>query len=179
VVERKGQEVQLTATPELVEQKDPLGNTVKIAVIGVVNNQELGNFRRIEYGPVESVVQAVRESGFIIARTGQFFGRFFAGREDKCQLGGPVKIATMAGQAASQGVDWLIQLTAMLSIGIGLLNLFPLPPLDGGHLVFYAAEAVIGRPVRPAVQEIFFRAGFFLVLGFMGFVVFNDLFACR
>jgi regulator of sigma E protease len=179
VVERKGQEVQLTATPELLEQKDPLGNTVKIAVIGVVNNQELGNFRRIEYGPVESVVQAVRESGFIIARTGQFFGRFFAGREDKCQLGGPVKIATMAGQAASQGVDWLIQLTAMLSIGIGLLNLFPLPPLDGGHLVFYAAEAVIGRPVRPAVQEIFFRAGFFLVLGFMGFVVFNDLFACR
>ncbi|MGH6860939.1 MAG: RIP metalloprotease RseP [Phyllobacterium sp.] len=178
VVERAGKEFHLTATPELLEQKDALGNSVKIAVIGVVNNQELGNFRRIEYGPLESVGQAVKESGFIIARTGQFFGRFFAGREDKCQLGGPVKIATMAGQAASQGVDWLIQLTAMLSIGIGLLNLFPLPPLDGGHLVFYAAEAVIGRPVKPAVQEIFFRAGFFLVLGFMGFVIFNDLFAC-
>ena len=103
VVERKGQEIQLTATPELMEQKDPLGNTVKIAVIGVVNNQELGNFRRIEYGPVESVVQAVRESGFIIARTGQFFSRFFAGREDKCQLGGPVKIATMAGPGGEPG----------------------------------------------------------------------------
>ena len=178
VVERAGQEVRLTATPELSEQQDALGNTIKVAVIGVVNSQELGNFRRIEYGPIESVGQAVRESGFIIARTGQFFGRFFAGREDKCQLGGPVKIATMAGQAASQGVDWLIQLTAMLSIGIGLLNLFPLPPLDGGHLVFYAAEAIIGRPVKPVVQELFFRAGFFLVLGFMGFVVFNDLFAC-
>jgi regulator of sigma E protease len=179
VVERKGQEVSLTATPELAEQKDALGNPVKVAAIGVVNNQEFGNFRRVTYNPIESVGQAVRESGFIIARTGQFFSRFFAGREDKCQLGGPVKIATMAGQAASQGIDWLIQLTAMLSIGIGLLNLFPLPPLDGGHLIFYAVEAVIRRPVKPAVQEIFFRMGFLLVLGFMGFVVFNDLFACR
>jgi regulator of sigma E protease len=178
VVERAGKEVHLTATPELSEQDDALGNKVKVAVIGVVTNLQSGNFRRIEYGPIESVGQAVRESGFIIARTGQFFSRFFAGREDKCQLGGPVKIATMAGQAASQGIDWLIQLTAMLSIGIGLLNLFPLPPLDGGHLVFYAAEAVIGRPVKPAVQELFFRTGFFLVLGFMGFVIFNDLFAC-
>ncbi|MHC1548986.1 RIP metalloprotease RseP [Phyllobacterium sp. K27] len=178
IVERAGKEVQLTATPELSEQEDALGNKVKVAVIGVVTNLQAGNFRRIEYGPIESVGQAVRESGFIIARTGQFFSRFFAGREDKCQLGGPVKIATMAGQAASQGIDWLIQLTAMLSIGIGLLNLFPLPPLDGGHLVFYAAEAVIGRPVKPAVQELFFRTGFFLVLGFMGFVIFNDLFAC-
>ncbi|MEI4480817.1 MULTISPECIES: RIP metalloprotease RseP [unclassified Phyllobacterium] len=178
VVERAGKEVHLTATPELSEQEDALGNKVKVAVIGVVTNLQAGNIRRIEYGPIESVGQAVRESGFIIARTGQFFSRFFAGREDKCQLGGPVKIATMAGQAASQGIDWLIQLTAMLSIGIGLLNLFPLPPLDGGHLVFYAAEAVIGRPVKPAVQELFFRTGFFLVLGFMGFVIFNDLFAC-
>lgn len=178
VVERAGKEIHLTATPELSEQDDALGNKVKVAVIGVVTNLQAGNVRRIEYGPVESVGQAVRESGFIIARTGQFFSRFFAGREDKCQLGGPVKIATMAGQAASQGIDWLIQLTAMLSIGIGLLNLFPLPPLDGGHLVFYAAEAVLGRPIKPAVQELFFRAGFFLVLGFMGFVIFNDLFAC-
>lgn len=178
VVERDGKEVHLTATPELSEQEDALGNKVKVAVIGVVTNLQAGNIRRVEYGPIESVGQAVRESGFIIARTGHFFSRFFAGREDKCQLGGPVKIATMAGQAASQGIDWLIQLTAMLSIGIGLLNLFPLPPLDGGHLVFYAAEAVIGRPVKPAVQELFFRAGFLLVLGFMGFVIFNDLFAC-
>ncbi|MCO4316507.1 RIP metalloprotease RseP [Phyllobacterium sp. 21LDTY02-6] len=178
VVNRNGQDVRLTATPQLTDQQDALGNTVKVAIIGVATNEAVGNFRRIEYGPVESVGQAVRESGFIIARTGQFFSRFFAGREDKCQLGGPVKIATMAGQAASQGIDWLIQLTAMLSIGIGLLNLFPLPPLDGGHLVFYAAEAVIGRPVKPVVQEVFFRAGFFLVLGFMGFVLFNDLFAC-
>ncbi|KXF77786.1 RIP metalloprotease RseP [Paramesorhizobium deserti] len=177
-VERNGHEVALTATPELLEQTDPLGNKVKIAVIGVVNNEAVGKFRTIEYGPLESVHQAVLETGYIVGRTGEFFGRFFAGREDKCQLGGPVKIANMAGQAASRGFSWLVQLTAMLSIGIGLLNLFPLPPLDGGHLVFYAAEAILRRPVPVAVQEIFFRVGFITVMGFMAFVLFNDIFAC-
>ncbi|GAB1582075.1 MULTISPECIES: RIP metalloprotease RseP [Phyllobacteriaceae] len=177
-VERNGQEIALTATPELIEQTDPLGNKVKIGVIGVVNNEALGRFRTVEYSPLESVHQAVLETGYIVGRTGEFFGRFFAGREDKCQLGGPVKIANMAGQAASRGFSWLVQLTAMLSIGIGLLNLFPLPPLDGGHLVFYAAEAVLRRPVPVAVQEIFFRVGFITVMGFMAFVLFNDIFAC-
>ncbi|WP_420962017.1 M50 family metallopeptidase [Brucella sp. IR073] len=177
-VERDGKEVTLTATPEMLEQTDPLGNKVKMGVIGVVNNEALGKFRVIEYGPVESVKQAVLETGFIIGRTGEFFTRFFAGREDKCQLGGPVKIATMAGEAASRGFSWLVQLTAMLSIGIGLLNLFPLPPLDGGHLVFYAAEAALRRPVPVAVQEVFFRVGFLTVMGFMAFVLFNDIFVC-
>lgn len=179
VVERDGSQVELTATPELLEQTDPLGNKIRMGVIGVVNNESLGNFRRIEYGPVQSVGEALRETGFIIGQTGKFFGRLFTGREDKCQLGGPVKIANMAGQAASRGFDWLIQLTAMLSIGIGLLNLFPLPPLDGGHLLFYGVEAVIRRPVPDAIKEFVFRIGFFLVLGFMAFVIFNDLFACR
>ncbi|PYE88166.1 M50 family metallopeptidase [Phyllobacterium leguminum] len=177
-VERGGRDVPLTATPELIEQTDPLGNKVQVGVIGVVNDEALGKFRVVEYGPLESVHQAVLETGFIIGRTGEFFSRFFAGREDKCQLGGPVKIATMAGKAASQGFSWLVQLTAMLSIGIGLLNLFPLPPLDGGHLVFYAAEAALRRPVPVAVQEIFFRVGFITVMGFMAFVLFNDIFVC-
>ena len=177
-VERDGKMVDLQATPALVERTDPLGNNVKMGAIGVEITQEVGNFRRIEYGPLESVGQAIVETGHIISRTGEFFQRFAVGREDKCQLGGPVKIANMAGKAASQGFDWLIQLTAMLSIGIGLLNLFPLPPLDGGHLVFYAVEAIKGSPVSVAAQEIFYRVGFLVVMGFMGFVLFNDLFAC-
>ncbi|MEN5299069.1 RIP metalloprotease RseP [Ochrobactrum sp. S1502_03] len=177
-VERDGKLVDLQATPALVERTDPLGNKVKMGAIGVEITQEVGNFRRIEYGPLESVGQAILETGHIISRTGEFFQRFAVGREDKCQLGGPVKIANMAGKAASQGFDWLIQLTAMLSIGIGLLNLFPLPPLDGGHLVFYAVEAIKGSPVSVGAQEIFYRVGFLVVMGFMGFVLFNDLFAC-
>jgi regulator of sigma E protease len=177
-VERDGKMVDLKATPALVERTDPLGNKVKMGAIGVETTQAVGNFRRIEYGPLESVGQAIVETGHIISRTGEFFQRFAVGREDKCQLGGPVKIANMAGKAASQGFDWLIQLTAMLSIGIGLLNLFPLPPLDGGHLVFYAVEAIKGSPVSVWAQEIFYRVGFLVVMGFMGFVLFNDLFAC-
>jgi len=177
-VERNGKMVELEATPSIREMEDALGNKVKFGAIGVETTQAVGNFRRIEYGPLESVGQAVRETGHIIVRTGEFFKRFAFGREDKCQLGGPVKIANMASQAAKQGFDWLIQLTAMLSIGIGLLNLFPLPPLDGGHLVFYAVEAVKGSPVSVTAQNIFYRVGFLFVMGFMGFVLFNDLFAC-
>ncbi|WP_343314498.1 RIP metalloprotease RseP [Brucella sp. BE17] len=177
-VERDGKMVDLEATPLVREMEDPLGNKIKFGAIGVETTQAVGNFRRIEYGPLESVGQAVRETGHIIVRTGEFFKRFAFGREDKCQLGGPVKIANMASQAAKQGFDWLIQLTAMLSIGIGLLNLFPLPPLDGGHLVFYAVEAIKGSPVSVAAQDIFYRVGFLFVIGFMGFVLFNDVFAC-
>jgi len=177
-VERNGKMVDLEAVPAIVERTDPLGNKIKLGAIGVETTEAVGNFRRIEYGPLESVGQAVMETGYIISRTGEFFQRFAVGREDKCQLGGPVKIANMAGKAASQGFDWLLQLMAVLSVGIGLLNLFPLPPLDGGHLVFYAVEAIKGSPVSAAAQEIFYRAGFLLVMGFMGFVLFNDLFAC-
>ena len=84
----------------------------------------------------------MRETVHIVERTGQFMKRFAVGREDKCQLGGPVKIADMAGRAAALGFQWLVQLVALLSVGIGILNLLPIPPLDGGHLLFYGIEAV-------------------------------------
>lgn len=178
VMLRDGQEIELIATPELSETTDALGNTVKIGVIGVVNNDELGQPRRIEYTPVQAVEQAIIETGRIVARTGKFLQRFVVGREDKCQLGGPVRIADMAGRAAALGFEWLVQLVALLSVGIGILNLFPIPPLDGGHLVFYGVEAATGRPVSERVMEAVYRTGLFLVLGFMLFVFWNDVFGC-
>jgi regulator of sigma E protease len=178
VMARGEEEMSLTATPELVEQTDALGNTIRLGVIGVVNNQEMGQPRHIAYGPVESVAEAVKETGYIIARTGQFLQRFAAGREDRCQLGGPVRIADMAGKAASLGFEWLVQLVAVLSVGIGFLNLLPIPPLDGGHLAFYGVEAVMRRPVSERVMEMFYRVGMLAVLGFMGFVFWNDIFGC-
>ena len=178
VMQRDGRDVTLTATPELAEQKDGFGNTVKVAVIGVVTNEQVGQPRLITYTPGEAVVQAVSDTGYVIARTGQFLKRFVVGREDKCQLGGPVKIAGMAGQAAKVGFESLIQLAALLSVGIGFLNLLPIPPLDGGHLLFYAIEAVKGRPVSERAMEAVYKVGFVLVLGFMAFVFWNDLFGC-
>ena len=178
VMLRDGKEVTVTATPQLMEQEDALGNKVKVAVIGVVNNRELGQPRLISYSPAGALTAAVEETGHIIERTGQFLKRFVVGREDKCQLGGPVKIADMAGKAAKLGFEWLVQLVALLSVGIGILNLLPIPPLDGGHLLFYGVEAVIRRPVSERMMEMAYRAGLLLVLGFMGFVFWNDLFGC-
>lgn len=178
VMLRQGEEVLLRATPEITEQTDALGNTIKVGIIGVVSSPEAGQPRAVEYGPLEAVGEAVTETGYIIVRTGQFLKRFVAGREDRCQLGGPVRIADMAGKAASKGFEWLIQLVALLSVGIGVLNLLPVPPLDGGHLVFYAVEAATGRPVSERVTEAVYRAGLLLVLVFMGFVFWNDIFGC-
>ncbi|MEQ1952406.1 RIP metalloprotease RseP [Mesorhizobium sp. CN2-181] len=175
---RDGVEKTLTATPELLEQKDALGNVVKIGAIGVINNEELGQPRHIAYSPGGALVEAVTETGHIIVRTGQFLKRFVVGREDKCQLGGPVRIAEMAGKAAKAGFEWLVQLVALLSVGIGILNLLPIPPLDGGHLVFYAYEAAFRRPASERMMEAVYRTGMFIVLGFMVFVFWNDLFGC-
>ncbi|WP_346772366.1 RIP metalloprotease RseP [Chelativorans sp. AA-79] len=178
VMERDGRQVTVVATPEVSEQTDALGNQVKIGIIGVVNNEALGQPRLVEYGPLEAVGAGVEETMSIIARTGQFMKRLVAGREDRCQLGGPVRIADMAGKAASLGFEWLVQLVALLSVGIGILNLLPIPPLDGGHLLFYAVEAVLRRPVPEQVAEVVYRAGMLMVLIFMGFVFWNDLFGC-
>jgi len=178
VMLRDGKDVTVVATPRLTEQQDALGNKVQVAVIGVVNNREFGQPRLVTYTPVQALGAAVQETGYIVERTGQFLKRFAIGREDKCQLGGPVKIAGMAGQAAKLGFEWLVQLVALLSVGIGILNLLPIPPLDGGHLVFYAIEAVIRRPVSERMMEAVYRTGFVLVLDFMGFVFWNDLFGC-
>lgn len=178
VMRRDGKEVDVTAAPEMMEQKDALGNSVKVAVIGVVNNEEMGQPRLISYSVGGAFVQATSETWHVIERTGQFLQRFVVGREDKCQLGGPVKIADMAGKAAKLGFEWLIQLVALLSVGIGFLNLLPIPPLDGGHLAFYAVEAVIRRPVSERAMEAVYRVGMILVLAFMGFVFWNDLFGC-
>jgi regulator of sigma E protease len=178
VMLRDGKETTVVATPRLMEQEDALGNKVKIAVIGVVNNREVGQPRLVTYTPVGAVVAAVEETGHIVQRTGQFLKRFAVGREDKCQLGGPVKIAGMAEQAAKLGFEWLVQLVALLSVGIGILNLLPIPPLDGGHLLFYGIEAVLRRPVSERTMEAVYRTGLVLVLAFMGFVFWNDLFGC-
>jgi regulator of sigma E protease len=178
VMARDDEEVTLSATPEVVEQTDALGNVIRLGIIGVVNNEELGQPRRVTFNPVEAVGEGITETGHIIMRTGQFLKRFAVGREDRCQLGGPVKIADMAGRAAALGFEWLVQLVALLSVGIGFLNLLPIPPLDGGHLAFYGIEAVMRRPVSERVMEAVYRVGLVMVLAFMVFVFWNDLFGC-
>lgn len=178
VIDRKGVPLTIKATPQTREIDDALGNKVKVAVLGIQTIPAESGYEVKTFSPLGAVGQAIKETAFVAKETGHFLVRLVKGREDKCQLGGPVKIATMAGQAAERGLDWLIQLAALLSIGIGILNLLPIPPLDGGHLLLYGVESVLRRPVSVKAQDMLFRIGGLLVLTFMGFVFFNDLFAC-
>ena len=116
-----------------------------------------------------------QETWFVVDRTLSYIGGVFAGREAADQLGGPIRIAQVSGQVASAGFVALIHLTAVLSISIGLLNLFPIPLLDGGHLLFYGIEAARGRPLSERAQEVGFRIGLAIVVMLMIFATFNDI----
>src|SRR6478672_11668631 len=124
--------------------------------------------------PLSAVWLGAKETWSIIDRTFMFIGGLFAGRECADQLGGPIRIAQISGQVASLGFMPVLQLAAMLSVSIGLLNLFPVPLLDGGHLMFYLVEATRGRPLSEKAQEIGFRIGFAIVAMLMIFTLWND-----
>lgn len=174
-LERGGKTIDLDLVPRPTEITDRFGNKMEVGLIGVVTDEAAGHFRRIRYGPIEAVGQGALESWRIVARTGGYIANIFAGREKTDQLGGPIRVAQVSGQVATLGVMALIQLVAVLSVSIGLLNLMPVPMLDGGHLVFYALEGVLGRPVGERAQEIAFRFGLALVLMLMVFATWNDV----
>jgi regulator of sigma E protease len=178
MVERGGERVELIATPERRERPDGFGGTQRIGMLGITASRldasDEVTYQR--YGPVEAVIEGVEETGEIIELTLTYVKRLFTGRESVDQLSGPVRIAHVSGVIASTaGLIGLINLSAILSVSIGLLNLFPVPMLDGGHLMFYAVEAVRGRPLSQRMQEMGFRIGFALVIMLFVFVTFNDI----
>lgn len=181
-LERSGQPYSVTITPKPTERDDGFGNKVRVGMIGAGAPADPNNPGRLDpsyekhinYGLFSAIGEATDKSTFIVVQTVRFIGRLIEGREDRCQLSGPSKTATIAWQVSETGFMSLLNLTAFLSIGIGLINLFPLPPLDGGHLVFYVIEGVIGRPVPKRIQEIIFTVGFVIVVAFMLFAISND-----
>lgn len=173
-LERGGAEVKLTVTPVLKEQKTPFG-VQRSGVLGVSRSAQPTDVRYEKYGLVDAARLAVAETWFIVERTGAYISGLIMGTEKADQLSGPIRIAQISGELASYGFAPLIQLTALLSVSIGLLNLLPVPMLDGGHLVFYALEALRGKPVSERVQEWSFRAGFALVICLMLFATWNDI----
>ncbi|WP_244488951.1 RIP metalloprotease RseP [Devosia sp. Root635] len=164
----------LVLVPEAVDVEDRFGNSQRIGRIGVSRDVAETDVTLYRPGPVEAVGMTVEEIRFIIQRTAAFLGDFFVGRGDVEQLGGPVKVAKVSGEVATLGIVALINLTALLSLNIGIFNLLPVPMLDGGHLLYYLVEAVRGRPLSMRVQEMGFRFGFALVLALMVFTLFND-----
>ena len=174
-VKRDNSTVQLQGTPELKEVKDPFGNAHKLGVLGITRSMSPGDITTERVDPATAVWLGVKETWFVVDRTLAYIGGVFTGREAADQVGGPLRIAQISGQVATFGLAALVHLAAVLSISIGLLNLFPVPLLDGGHLLFYAVEAVRGRPLSERAQEMGFRIGLGLVLMLMVFATYNDI----
>ncbi len=188
-VERGDTEVQIVATPERRTEQDPIAGRVTVGRIGLALASTRAENRQVRYNPIEAVGQGVRETGDILGTTLTYLGRIFTGRESGDQLSGPIGIAKASGALTNAAVDanpdptaivlnLLLTLTsfaAILSIGIGFINLLPIPVLDGGHLVFYAYEAVAKKPVAAGVQEAGYRVGLALLAGLMLFATWNDL----
>ena len=174
-VKRDGGTIDLTATPALKEVKDTFGNTHRIGQLGIQYNARAEDARSTPVGSLEAVKIGTEQAWFIVTGTFKFIASVFAGAGSSEDVGGPLRIAQMSGQAASLGFQFVLQLCAALSVSIGLLNLFPVPLLDGGHLLFYAVEAVRGRPLSDRAQEMGFRIGLGLVLMLMVFATYNDI----
>ena len=174
-VKRGDSVMQLSGTPELREVKDPFGNVHRQGVLGITRQTAAGDVLTERVDPATALWLGVKETWFVIERTLSYIGGVFTGREAADQVGGPLRIAQISGQVATIGLAALVNLAAVLSISIGLLNLFPVPLLDGGHLLFYVVEAVRGRPLSERAQEMGFRIGLGLVLMLMVFATYNDI----
>ena len=172
---RDGRELTLLAVPKKKEIKDRFGNKIKLGVLGIRRNTSPDSLVLTKHDPLTSIWKGTKETYFIIDRTMSYLYGVIMGRESAEQLGGPIRIAQVSSQVASIGFLALMNLVAILSVSIGLINLFPIPMLDGGHLMYYAIEALKGEPVSDRAREIGFRIGLALVLMLMVFATWNDL----
>lgn len=174
IVDRAGESKELTAIPDVVQERTAFGQH-RFGRLGL-KGPSGSEAKLVRYGAVQSLNLGVYETYFVVDRTMNYLGKLVTGRESPDQLSGPIGIARVTGEVAKVGgVGGLISLVALLSVSIGLLNLFPVPMLDGGHLMFYAFEALRGRPLSEKAQEIGFRIGLALVLMLMLFAGWNDI----
>ena len=174
-IDRGGETLVLNIAPDRVLETDRFGNEYNLGRLGIAVNASEANVRHVRYNPFTAVWMGVEESYFIVEQTFVVLGRIIMGRESAESLGGPIRIAQLSGQTATLGLVALLNLTAVLSVSIGLINLFPIPMLDGGHLVFYAYEAVAGKPMSAKAQDVGMRIGLSMVLMLFVFVTWNDL----
>ena len=174
-VSRYEKEILLKVKPNLVESKDNLGNKINKRMIGIMLSPYNNEIKHVKLGPVKALVHSLNEVYFVTTSSLKYIGSMLIGAGDSSQLGGPIRIAKISGQVAEFGIIPFISMMAYISISLGLINLFPIPLLDGGHLMFYAFEKILGRPLSQKTQEGFFRIGMFLLLSLMFFATFNDL----
>ena len=176
-VRRGDDEFVLTATPKRHQQPGAEGKTVEIGLLGVRYDPQQMHYER--QNPLMAVWLGIQKTASLTEKTLSFLGQVISGRQGTEGIGGPLRIVQYAGITFQSGIENFILFLAVLSINLGLINLFPIPILDGGHLLFFAVEAIRGRPLGPQAQEYGFRFGLILVLILMVFVTWNDLVQLR
>lgn len=174
-VARGTEHLDLTTKPEMREVDDGLGGKAKQAILGVRRSSATGDISVVRVGPGEALAQSVAKTWYIVAQTGRFVANIVVHRRGADQLGGPIRIAELSGKVAAIGIGPLIELMAILSVSVGLINLLPIPVLDGGHLLFFGIELARGTPVPAAIQRWGMLTGVSAVLALMVFTTFNDV----
>jgi regulator of sigma E protease len=171
-IKRDDNDMTIAVTPRMSDEKDVFGNPQKRYVLGIASS---GETKLIELGPIGALGAAVGQTYDVVYSTVVAVGQIIRGTRGTEDLGGPIRIAKYSGQAARAGVAGFILFMAVLSLNLGFINLFPVPLLDGGHLLFYAIEASRGRPLSEQAQEWGLRVGLALVVALMVFVCWNDI----
>ena len=174
-VNRSNQDLTFRVKPNVIKSEDELGNKINKRMVGIKLGAYNNEVNHVKLGPTKALFYAVNEVYYVSISSLKYIGSMLTGNGDSSQLGGPIRIAKISGQVAEFGILPFISLMAYISISLGLINLFPIPMLDGGHLMFYGIEKVLGRPLSQKTQEGFFRIGMFLLLSLMFFTTFNDL----
>jgi len=174
-VSRNSEEISFEIKPKLIESKDSLGNKINKKIIGIVISPLNNELNRVKLGPIKAAIYSLKEVWFVSIYSLEYLWSIIKGEGDSSQLGGPIRIAKITGQVAEYGFIPFLGIMAYISVSLGLINLFPIPMLDGGHLMFYLFEKVLGRPLKQKTQEGFFRIGLFLLVSLMFFVTYNDV----
>ena len=174
-VSRYDQDILLKVKPNIVETEDNLGNKINKRMIGIMVGPYNNKVNHVKLGPAKALYYSLNEVYFVTISSLKYLGSILTGSGDSSQLGGPIRIAKITGQVAQFGIVPFLSIMAYISISLGLINLFPIPLLDGGHLMFYGFEKILGRPLSQKTQEGFFRIGMFLLLFIMFFATYNDL----
>jgi len=172
---RGNEKISFLIKPNLIDSEDAFGNSVKKRIIGIKLSAFNNKFKKETLPPSDALYYSLKEVWFVTSSSLTYLGKIFTGAGDSSQLGGPIRIAKITGQVAEYGVVPFMSIMAYISISLGLINLFPIPMLDGGHLMFYLFEKILGKPLSQKIQEGFFRIGLFLLISLMFFTTFNDL----
>jgi regulator of sigma E protease len=174
-IKRSSQNLSYKVKPEIVAGEDNLGNKINKRMVGIKLGAYNNEINHVKLGPAKAIYHAISEVYYVSSSSLKYLGSMITGSGDSSQLGGPIRIAKITGQVAEFGILPFLSMMAYISISLGLINLFPIPLLDGGHLMFYGFEKILGHPLSQKVQEGFFRIGMFLLLSLMFFTTFNDL----